>query len=185
MTPVHCPKSPSQEPLDWGSDAELEEYIHLPFLYLMFTRHIESPQCQRNVGLQRDGSCKAKNTHISHSNVLVNTISVPTCKHGQSFALCNGCKGKYSSKIGTLWLLYSRASMHFTHEFSDLIKYTLAPPSEHIPVNTASEQIFVEGKGTVLLEHNVDNKLVTTHLYPVYYIPRTTMQLLIQADLES
>jgi hypothetical protein len=41
-----------------------------------------------------------------------------------------------------------------------------------MPVRTASEIIHVEGKGTVLIEHKVNNKLVQTCLYPVYYISK-------------
>ena len=37
-SPVYCPKSPGEKPLDWGSDTKLKEYVHLPFLYLMFNR---------------------------------------------------------------------------------------------------------------------------------------------------
>jgi hypothetical protein len=41
------PASPSDEPLDWGSDKDLEECIALPFLYPMFTKPPASLQCLR------------------------------------------------------------------------------------------------------------------------------------------
>jgi hypothetical protein len=74
--------------------------------------------------------------------------------------------------MGSMWLLDSSASTHFTHEIRDFIEYTPFKPSEQSPIATVSNVIYIEGKGTVLLKHKVDNKLVTTHLYPVLYIPK-------------
>ena len=106
------------------------------------------------------------------------TVNSLNCEHGQSFAQCNHCKGKNASKMGTLWLLYSGASLHFTHNFNDFIEYETAKLADRMPVKTASEIIHIEGKGTVLLEHKVNNKLVLTHLYPVYYIPKISTHLI-------
>ena len=36
------PCSPRDEPLDWGSDEDMEECIALPFLYPMFTKPLGS-----------------------------------------------------------------------------------------------------------------------------------------------
>jgi hypothetical protein len=80
--------------------------------------------------------------------------------------------------MGTMWLLDSGASAHFTHDIRDFIEYTSFTPSERTPVKTASNVIYIEGKGTVLLQHYVDNKLVTTRLYPVLYIPNLMTRLL-------
>jgi transposase InsO family protein len=77
-----------------------------------------------------------------------------------------------------MWLLDSGASTHFTHDIRDFIEYTPFTPSERAPVKTASNVIYIEGKGTVLLQHYVDNKMVTTRLYPVLYIPNLTTRLL-------
>jgi hypothetical protein len=93
------------------------------------------------------------------------TVNNVNCEHGQSFALCNRCKGKSASKMGTLWLLDSGASLHFTHDFNDFIEYETAKLADRMPVRTASDIVHIEGKGTVLLEHKVNNKLVQTHLY--------------------
>jgi hypothetical protein len=106
------------------------------------------------------------------------TVNNLDCKHGQSFAQCNHCKGKSASKMGTLWLLDSSASLHFTHNFNDFIEYETAKLAERLPVRTASEIIHIEGKGTVLMEHKVNNKLVQTRLYPVHYIPKISMCLI-------
>jgi hypothetical protein len=51
------------------------------------------------------------------------TVNNLDCKHRQSFAQCNRCKGKSASKMGILWLLDSSASLHFRHNFNDFIEY--------------------------------------------------------------
>jgi hypothetical protein len=86
------------------------------------------------------------------------TVNNLDCKHRQSFAQCNCCKGKSASKMGTLWLLDSSASLHFTHDFNDFIEYETVKPADQMPVRTVSDIIHVEGKGTVLLEHKVNKK---------------------------
>ena len=106
------------------------------------------------------------------------TVNNLNCEHRQSYVQCNHCKGKSASKMGTLWLLDSGASLHFKHEFNDFIEYEAAKLADRISVRTVSEIIHIEGKGTVLLKHKVNNKLVSTHLYPVYYIPKISMCLI-------
>ena len=68
--------------------------------------------------------------------------------------------------MGTLWLLDPGASLHFTHNFNDFIEYKTAKLTDRMSVRTASEIIHIEGKGAVLLEHKVNNKLILTCLYP-------------------
>jgi hypothetical protein len=58
---------------------------------------------------------------------IVNNLD---CEHRQSFAQCNCCKGKSASKMGTLWLLDSGASLHFMHDFNDFIEYETAKPAD-------------------------------------------------------
>jgi hypothetical protein len=106
------------------------------------------------------------------------TVNNVNCEHGQSFALCNRCKGKSASNMGTLWLLDSGASLHFTHNFNDFIDYETAKPADWMPIRTASDIVHVEGKGAVLIEHKVNNKLVQTCLYPVHYIPKISTHLI-------
>ena len=50
-----------------------------------------------------------------------------------------------------LWILDSGASMHFTPDQSDFIKYQELTGSACIPVQTTSATIFVEGQGQVLV----------------------------------
>jgi hypothetical protein len=47
-----------------------------------------------------------------------------------------------------------------------------------MPVRTASDIVHIEGKSAVLIEHKVNNKLVQTCLYPVYYIPKISTCLI-------
>ena len=83
-----------------------------------------------------------------------------------------------AKKMGSLWLLDSGTSAHFTFDKSNFISYTLATPEERAPVKTAAHTIYVKGKGAVLIQHNVGDQMVTTCLYPVLYIPELTTQLL-------
>jgi hypothetical protein len=91
---------------------------------------------------------------------------------------CNHCKGKSASKMGTLWLLDLGALLHFMHDFNDFIEYETAKLAYRMPVRTVSENIHIEGKGTVLLKHKVNNKLVSACLYPMYYIPKISIHLI-------
>ena len=77
-----------------------------------------------------------------------------------------------------MWLLDSGASVHFTFSKNDFIEYTSFSESERLPVGTAAHQIFVEGSGTVLLRHYIDESLVTTRIHSVLYIPAMSTHLL-------
>jgi hypothetical protein len=168
------PTFPSDEPLDWGSDEDLEECVALPFLYPMFTKPpalLQRPSAQRWL---QDGKCRVAAMDLC-TLLTVNNLD---CKHGQSFAQCNHCKGKSASKMGTLWLLDSGASLHFMHDFNDFIEYETAKLADQMPVRTVSDIVHIEGKGAVLIEHKVNNKLVQTCLYPVHYIPKISMHLI-------
>ena len=84
------------------------------------------------------------------------------CEHGIVYALCVKCRNRMPSKMGTLWLLDSGASLHFTHDLNNFIEYRKLPPHERIPVKTAANKIYVEGEGAVLLKHYQGDKMVTT-----------------------
>ena len=77
-----------------------------------------------------------------------------------------------------MWLLDSGASAHFTNNISDFIEYEPMPVHDRIPVNTAAHTIFVEGTGTVLLKHYINETRVTTRVHPVLYIPEMSIRLL-------
>ena len=77
-----------------------------------------------------------------------------------------------------MWLLDSGASAHFTNNISDFIEYEPMPVHDRIPVNTATHTIFVEGTGTVLLKHYINETHVTTRVHPVLYIPEMSTHLL-------
>ena len=51
------------------------------------------------------------------------TLSSYICEHGLNYALCTKCRDTLPSKMGTLWLLNSGASLHFTHDLNDFIEY--------------------------------------------------------------
>ena len=78
------------------------------------------------------------------------------------------------------WLLDSGVSIHLTFSKNDFIEYEeLEQP---ILVRTAANNVFLRGKGSVLLHHKVSmNGIVQqriTRLYPVYLILKLTARLL-------
>jgi transposase InsO family protein len=165
------PASPSNELLDWGSDLEdTKACVPSSSSLLPVQQPTVSLQPPRGLRLLKDGSC----SYALPSKELV--LSDYVCEHGQNYALCNKCKGKQQG--AALWLLDSGASAHFTFSKHNFIEYETIPPNERAPVRTASDTIYVEGKGAVLLGHSENNKLVTTRLYPVLHIPKITTQLL-------
>ena len=163
--PVYNPATNDDEPLDWGSDLEDTEACvhltpHLPLIHNLTVSH----QPQRGLRPCMDGSC----SYAYPTDTFFNY----KCEHDDSFALCAKCKGK------SHWLLDSGASAHFTYDKNDFIEYEDIPTNERIPVGTASNVIYVKGKGTVLLKHYMGDEAVTTRLYPVLYIPEITHKLL-------
>ena len=52
------------------------------------------------------------------------------------------------------------------------------PVHDRTPVNTTAHTIFVEGTGTVLLKHYINETHVTTRVHPVLYIPEMSIHLL-------
>ena len=77
-----------------------------------------------------------------------------------------------------LWILDSGASMYFTPNKSDFIKYQELTGSAHIPMQTASATIFVEGQGQVLVHW--EDSLKNSHileLHSVGHIPNSNVHL--------
>ena len=107
-------------------------------------------------------------------NMSIDALDIVKCKHDVIFSQCAKCRMKMSS----MWLLDSGASVHFTFNKNDFIEYMSFSESERLPVRTAARQIFVEGSGTVLLQHYIDGSLVTTQIHPVFYIPAMSTCLL-------
>jgi len=54
------------------------------------------------------------------------------------------------------WLMDSGASKHFTMNMDDFSSYKSIPASNKNKVITANGKTFIEGKGTVFLQHNVE-----------------------------
>ena len=148
--------------MDWGSDPE--EYITSSSTSTLIHNLTALPQLQSEQKL-KDGC----------SSYTVDTILESICEHGFSYAVCSRYKGKQSSKMGTRWLLDSRASAHFTFDKNNFINYTPAILQERTPVKTAMHTIYMEGKGTVLIKHLVGDELVTTRFHPVLHIPNISM----------
>jgi len=98
---------------------------------------------------------------------LDNNITV----HSNIFCFCvNKCECK---KTKQEWMLDSGASLHFTGDINDFVKYT--PLEKQVSVWTANSTASIEGKGTIIIVlHSGDS----VRINPVYYIPSLTCKLL-------
>jgi len=165
---------PPYDVLDWGSDDE--EYISsLSIVPYTKNRTVLLPFLK---GF-KDGACKnvvrpsVKNkADLYYVNMI--SFDLLKCEHNKYFSECEKCK----ERTQHMWLLDSGASAHFTNNISDFIDYTPIAKSDRLPVKTAAHTIYVEGTGTVLLKHYIDNKLVITRVNPVFYIPSMSTGLL-------
>ena len=73
------------------------------------------------------------------------------------------------------WILDSGASLHFTGDMNDFIKYT--PLEKNITANTAtSANTQIIGKGTVMMA--VEGSQHMVRIAPVFYVPDLSMRLL-------
>jgi len=92
--------------------------------------------------------------------------------------------GKSNSCLpGAPWLMDSGTSKHFTMNLDEFSSYESIPANSKNKIITANGETFIEGKGTVFLQHNVERngqviEQCTMHLSPVYYIPGLSSQLM-------
>ncbi len=165
---------PPYDVLDWGSDDE--EYVS-SFSIVPYTKNctVLLPSLK---GFE-DGACKTvvqpsvKNmTDLYYVNMI--SFNLLKCEHNKYLSQCAKCK----EHTNNMWLLDSGASAHFTNNISDFIDYTPIAKSDRMPVKTVAHTIYVEGTGSALLKHYIANKLITTRVYPVFYIPSMSMHLL-------
>ena len=93
---------------------------------------------------------------------------------------CKKCEDKMIDKKA--WILDSSASQHFMSSKEDFIDYEVITDALEVQTASAKAILHVEGQGSILLSHLVENQgapvIVTMHIYPVLYIPRLSMKLL-------
>jgi len=95
---------------------------------------------------------------------------------------CNSCSP------GAPWLMDSGASKHFTMKMDNFSSDESIPKSSKSQVATTNGITFMEGKGSVFIEHNVErnghriDKHITC-LSPVYYISGLNSQLMSMGEL--
>jgi len=80
-----------------------------------------------------------------------------------------------SCSPSTPWLMDSGTSKHFTTNLDEFSLYESIPANNKNKVITANGKTFIEGKGTVFLQHNVERngqviEQQTMCLSPIYYI---------------
>jgi len=73
------------------------------------------------------------------------------------------------------WLMDSGTSKHFTMNMDNFSLYESIPASNKNKVITANGETFIEGKGTVFLQHNMERngqviEQQTMCLSPIYFI---------------
>jgi hypothetical protein len=140
--------SPSDEPLDWGSDFEdPKSCVHLSSPSHIVHGPTVLPQPLRRPSSLMDGFSKYA------CPLNVHNLSDHVCEHHNDYVLCVKCKGKRPLNKGALWLLDSGASAHFTFDKNNFNEYEPATPDKRTPVRTASNTIYIEGKGVVLINH--------------------------------
>ena len=90
---------------------------------------------------------------------------------------CQKCKRKVHDRKA--WILDSGASQHFTSSKEDFIDFEVVTNAPEVKTASAKAILRIEGKGSILLSHLVENQGVrTTRIYPVLYIPGLSVKLL-------
>jgi transposase InsO family protein len=93
---------------------------------------------------------------------------------------CERCKERISRQKA--WILDSGASQHFTSTKVDFIDFEIIKNAPEVNTASAKAVLRVEGQGSILLSHFVENKgtrvVKTTRIYPVLYIPGLSVKLL-------
>ena len=159
--PTPCPFTTSQnkgkEVLDWGSEEERYIFSLSPCTPYTENHLVLAPLLKNIKGGSYNNTVDGSEVTQLY-NMSIDALDVLKCKHDVIFSQCAKCQMKMSS----MWLLDSGASAHFTFNKNDFVEYTSFSESERLPVRTAAHQIFVEGSGTVLLWHYINESLVTT-----------------------
>jgi len=101
-------------------------------------------------------------------SVMSQDNKIPLCM-SLNCGKCNSCLPSAP------WLMDSGASKHFTMNLDEFSSYESIPANSTNKVITTNGETFIEGKGTVFLQHNVErNSQVieqwTMCLSPIYYI---------------
>ena len=153
----YTPPSPGEEPLDWGSDPEVEEYVCSTSLNLSIHSFTASPQLLKGHG-SKDGS----------SSKDVEYLEDRKCEHGREMAFCTRCTLRDESRIHG-WLLDSGATAHFTNNLDDFIDYEPYNDDERPTIQSANTLAYAEGHGTVLVKHFVGQSPRLLRLTNVIY----------------
>ena len=156
-----------------GKGKQKERQVFLSRNQLLLT----TPQCTRGstsavqakeepLGLDVDYKCALHALINSLNNIELHTQKCEKCKRN----------------IEKAWILESGASQHFTSMKSDFIDFEIVKNAGEVRTAAAKSILRIEGKGTILLTHFVENQgtrsVKTTRIYPVLYIPGLSVKLL-------
>jgi hypothetical protein len=93
---------------------------------------------------------------------------------------CEKCKQRVIHEKA--WILDSGASQHFMSTKIDFIDFEIIKNAPEVTTASAKAILRVEGKGSILPSHFVENKgtqiIKTMCIYPVLYIPGLSVKLL-------
>lgn len=95
---------------------------------------------------------------------------------------CMDCNDECNCGTGANWIMDSGTFKHFTSNLDDFSSYEELLNTENAVVLMVANLLSIVGKGVVIIRHNVEDHNTqyewTTHLYPVFYVPSLTVQLL-------
>ena len=135
-------------------------------------------QCtRRSTSLQeKEESLDSNVEYSSVANTLVNVLNKIEL-HTQK---CEKCKHRVA--LQEAWILDSGASQHFTNTKDGFLDFEVVRNAPEVNTASANAKLRIEGKGTILLSHLVEDKgsriVKTTRIYPVLYIPGLSVKLL-------
>ena len=112
------------------------------------------------------------------SVVHVHVTTLLLCKHKLSFINCGQCMRKAYNHESDLpvWMIDSGASLHFTYDIGDFVKYqSMVTP---IPIWTTNNITYITRLGTIIIPvlTNKGHPYIV-YLYTVYHILDITSQL--------
>jgi hypothetical protein len=113
---------------------------------------LTTPQCiMRSTSVQETKEPLGSDVEISDLKSLVNSLNKIEL-HTQK---CEKCKHTaYNQKA---WILDSGASQHFTSTKEDYIDFEVISNAHEVKTASAKATLRVEGKGTILLSHLIEN----------------------------
>ncbi|KAF5359921.1 hypothetical protein D9758_013983 [Tetrapyrgos nigripes] len=177
-----------------GSESDVEIYIDgdetMAFWQVFHTSNknsalIQLPQipmssdyCESHTALAAIDNCTIITNDVPVFICEQNFVARAHCSTCEKYPLNSICKSKITDEI-TYWVSDSSASTHITNNLMDFAQYHKLPNPIPLQIADKRSQTYLEGVGTVFIEHiNEEGVKHTIKLYPVFYQPTCTHRLL-------